>query len=865
MSTISSAPTTTERPRRGLLRRVLDFFSSITLGITLLALLFIYSGIGSAGLPLGPGALQYPFILRGDAWVSVREMPFFEMTEFEWFHWWPFDLLILLLCVNLVVTTIRRIPFTVINLGVWMIHAGIVILCIGSVIYFGTKIEGDAPVIRRQVVIQVGDDQPVSIPAIPGARASVGIGPSRYDLMVSEIDPAWEILSGEHEGLKAYSVNVRVASPTQQFTRQLLAGYPQYTEDVIRSDDPAQPFQRAIKATGKPLVDETLTLSLLHAPQTRMYLMSSAALYLREVGTTEWIQRPIRTGPWTLVDHLKGMAAAVGMEVEAPQPPLPRYSDHVPHPDSVWPGESIAARPFEIAVPATDPRDPLKDHPILLTGYLRYAEVQERRTPGPEGSALDPAIGVRLTTSAGLSNTYDLLAFDPTAGEADPRVVQFHWITSAEQGDALAATKPSMLEIHVPGSNVEKSLDVNDLRCGEGAEPALRPIEGTPYSCCVESVEHDLMIGGRPVSVAIVRIRVGERTFTRWVFDDPSMNTDLPEGENMPGHESTPLDEAIQMTYRPGRQPPLVLLLAGPGEDELHAVITTALGQTRHSLMAGQIVPIGAREDGSPPAATLEVIRFASHTTVESRPAIIPTHQRDPDFGAQLSMVHAEWPANALAAGAASAEWLPFHHYAFTGPNENLRRYAYRPTVLSLASGEQVEVMFSRERIDLPAAVVLDDFVVTSHVGGFAPDGNTASIRDWTSVLRFETDAQAGTWSDRLNVSTNDPKEFAGLWYFQSQWDPPMRARGAGDVASAGLNYTVLGVANRHGVHVQLAGCCLAVIGMIYAFYVKPMLKRRRQQQVHAQVAAARAEGRNVKAATKPAPEPVGAAWKETT
>jgi hypothetical protein len=59
-------------------------------------------------------------------------------------------------------------------------------------------------------------------------------------------------------------------------------------------------------------------------------------------------------------------------------------------------------------------------------------------------------------------------------------------------------------------------------------------------------------------------------------------------------------------------------------------------------------------------------------------------------------------------------------------------------------------------------------------------------------------------------------------------------------------------------VHVQLAGCCIAVLGMIYAFYAKPIIRRRRQQAVYAQASAG---------ATKPRVgqrevEPVGAAWK---
>jgi len=38
-------------------------------------------------------------------------------------------------------------------------------------------------------------------------------------------------------------------------------------------------------------------------------------------------------------------------------------------------------------------------------------------------------------------------------------------------------------------------------------------------------------------------------------------------------------------------------------------------------------------------------------------------------------------------------------------------------------------------------------------------------------------------------------------------------------------------------VWVQLAGCIIAVVGMIYAFYIKPILKRRRLEAVEQQIA----------------------------
>jgi hypothetical protein len=164
-----------------------------------------------------------------------------------------------------------------------------------------------------------------------------------------------------------------------------------------------------------------------------------------------------------------------------------------------------------------------------------------------------------------------------------------------------------------------------------------------------------------------------------------------------------------------------------------------------------------------------------------------------------------------------------------------MRRFRYHPTELRLADGRTIEMVLSRIRVPLPNAVVLEDFELTSHVGGFS--GRTSSIRNWTSLVRFDDD---GVLSDTLRVSVNQPVEYGGFWYFQAQWDPPMQSRFAGDPPSAGLNYTVLGVGNRNGVGVQLIGCCIAVAGMLYAFYFKPVLRRRKRAAKPATTAALR-------------------------
>src|SRR5439155_1609375 len=70
------------QPRRGPLRIILDVLSSVRLGIVLLTMLFVYSSIGSAGVPIKLN------IFDPAAWVAPRQWRWLEMTEFEWFHWW---------------------------------------------------------------------------------------------------------------------------------------------------------------------------------------------------------------------------------------------------------------------------------------------------------------------------------------------------------------------------------------------------------------------------------------------------------------------------------------------------------------------------------------------------------------------------------------------------------------------------------------------------------------------------------------------------------------------------------------------------------------------------------------------------------
>lgn len=75
--------------------------------------------------------------------TTVRRLPMFEMTELEFYAWWPMRAMLMLFTLNLIIATIRRIEFVFVNLGVLTVHTGIVLIAAGSVYYQMFKLEGD--------------------------------------------------------------------------------------------------------------------------------------------------------------------------------------------------------------------------------------------------------------------------------------------------------------------------------------------------------------------------------------------------------------------------------------------------------------------------------------------------------------------------------------------------------------------------------------------------------------------------------------------------------------------------------------------------------------------------------------------------
>jgi hypothetical protein len=478
--------------------------------------------------------------------------------------------------------------------------------------------------------------------------------------------------------------------------------------------------------------------------------------------------------------------------------------------------------PIDIAVGPVAPDDPFKDVTFRVNGYLRYAIPRSRVADGGAGAPLNPMAMVEVSSDRGQRAAYRLVALDPQMSKADEGLLRFVHLENEQQ--LARYTRQPAISVRIPAKNIEVREIIREVAAVNPNAPFVEikgsEIDGkAAYAYRVVNVQDNIPISGGNVAIAILEVRTPKGLFRRWVFDNPALTRDVTEADASDAHGGPKLkDDSIDITFDPGNGLALVLLAHGPEEGRLRLVSAVGAEPVVTELKPREVAPIGG-------GVTVRVEEMYARGVFETKPLVVPKSQRQRDAMETFAQV-------LVAVPGAKSEWMPFTRWVFDTEREALRRAPFEPRTVRLADGREVEMLFSRQRLPLKADVALDEFVLSSHIGGFT--GAQGSIRDYKSRLRFRDDG--GAWSDTVDVSVNNPAEHEGLWFFQAQWDPPDSRPREGEVMSAGLNYTVLGVGNREGVYIQLLGCCIAVAGMIYAFYVKPVIKRRRQAEVFAKL-----------------------------
>jgi hypothetical protein len=109
----------------------------------------------------GSGVEFFANFVEANRAVTLRRLPGMEMSELQFYSWWPLQVALLMFVVNMVVATVRRIEFNFKNIGVLTVHTGIVTIGLGSIYYAGLKKEGDT-------LLLAGPVDPVSGRPSPG-------------------------------------------------------------------------------------------------------------------------------------------------------------------------------------------------------------------------------------------------------------------------------------------------------------------------------------------------------------------------------------------------------------------------------------------------------------------------------------------------------------------------------------------------------------------------------------------------------------------------------------------------------------------------------------------------------------------------
>lgn len=754
---VHAASPDTGQPIGAALRRnpIIRFFSSVRLGVTWLALVLIYACVMSA-MPQVRGAL--------------------EMTEMAAFGHWLFTALIVLLCTSLTLATITRIRWSIINAGVLTVHAGILLLCGGSVLYFGTKIEGD--VLLRTPSIEL---------------FSTGAGQSRVVARLrTQPGESWSntmpALGGEVK-LDVTDVQRNGARVERATLRAAVGGGEPRTIDLRLTDPSPQPLNNrlALRLASDP-------------PAERFYDKERAALYVRRNGERDWQEHELAGLPifreryldqgYTLLDRSgkpsPSKRAAPEVRIGGLRIPtgwFERWRMPIP--------VDVADAPFDVSV----------------TGYVPYVGGTSTRLIAG-GERLNPGATIRLSNPKGdrlLERSLQALSPADSLLMTTPPI-EFRWAaTPAEREEIL---RPMIgvneLSVEVADPPVKKVIPIQ-----VGQETA---IEGTPYKIRVKDIfpSWPLMSPGFENAVspaALIEVERGETRFTRTAIQRyPQMSQDI-DAEGVRRRDAL-LDTNISLRFRTCADGWMTVVADPEGTQRGEALVASITPDARAQqipVRVGVAAPIQFQGF----ALDFTLVSLSASVRAVEIPVVEPLETREANVSTRgVSAIRLNFTGRGSAAGWSEERWLQFSIY----PEEDASVLAVEPPGAGVW-----ELVYSRLAHPLGQKLWPGTLSVR-----FLPGRNRVDF--WRSDFGV---GEPGSDEIRPGMVQTNSTFTVGDWaLFQS------------GAARDNWSYTILGVGNRRGIGPMVLGCCMITLGCLYAFYVKPALRRRALERALAAHAA---------------------------
>jgi hypothetical protein len=381
----------------------------------------------------------------------------------------------------------------------------------------------------------------------------------------------------------------------------------------------------------------------------------------------------------------------------------------------------------------------------------------------------------------------------------------------------------------LPGQPIQKL----DVESGKGI-----PLGDSGYTVSVESYEPSFSMFGTGERVAALTLHIVAKSpaplqeFWRMILAGKPLQTDFkmdPNSATTPpmatgNRQKEPLDKDLVLGF--SVSDPAGLMPSG-GTDK-HTFFTSgdsSLIDIHASLAGGtEIKDLSAGGDIQFPFEDMQLtahVERMDHFRVLSHPIIIPIARRTNDLAEagvkQVLIVR-------VTSGKFSQDvTVPCNLEPAPDPSTFQPIDDWQMGTVQIPGAKWVlQLQLGYVSRPLPAALTLRKFELVHYPGG---EGQNGPFRDFISTL--EINDPTGEHSVGM-TSNNSPIYFhGGQWiFFQAGYEPD------GTVST-------IGIGNRPGVGIMTTGCIMIVCGLLYAFYVKPIVIRRMKKSALARFAAA--------------------------
>jgi hypothetical protein len=456
---------------------------------------------------------------------------------------------------------------------------------------------------------------------------------------------------------------------------------------------------------------------------------------------------------------------------------------------------------------------------LSVTGYWPYADISEQLVADPKSNDVGFVLSLPDERS-GRPKDQVLMRSAPRNAWSLWGPVEFSHraLDSQAAVDAVAESAKSLHRIAVSVGDFKQTLSVEVGRSYPLGNTgyAITPTAFNPQFPAMnrEVVQLLTLMVNTPTQTFRRQLIPGRETITDWQLNAPGAG---PMGKR----QEKPLDPGLVTSYTiedPHKLLPQAgyvqyALMSAKDSSKTTVVSVGLTAPSRVVAMEGDGVlkifspqaPDEAMLGQPMRAGSLDVpVRREDHARLQQTVVPVPKEQRNRDEGqAGIKQVV---KVTAVADGHSVDVLVPFSDRPLeTQWQDGWLTLPGATTPLQLQLGNNYRV--------LPARIKLEKFEADAY-GGLDP-GAGAAMRDFRSTLQLTNprtgDRETGT------AYLNSPVFYqGGDWiFFQSGWD------------SQNQQFSIIGVGNRPGVTTMALGCGLIILGIGYAFYVKPVLIKR--------------------------------------